>query len=278
MVGEYCPILFGTAAEGSSAPPYGSGTLNLYDAAQTQYTATYTASSFEVSVKVPGEDDCVVSFAGPELNFKSVGGLHKLVQSGPPDGDSCPSSDQCYQSYWVANASDVLIALDAAANPGCAALVFQVAPGGTYEKGGLKLIAQASGGAFDWDPAHVTGEYDITDVYWNLTFSMEGCRMNYRVDPDTLALVSFSDGAIEPGTASVAFSRVSSDSCPTACFTAGYNAIWDATGAPPALPLPFARNGALRALSRVRRARARARTQPSAIRTDGPLAEALVGV
>jgi hypothetical protein len=232
---ERCPTLFGTAAEGSGPPPYGRGTLHLYDSDQESYNVTYSPSSFVVKVQ-----NCTFTFKGPELNSKSGGGLRKIALTKPGDSESCPSPENpCGKGFWVANSSGVLVAMDTAETP-CPAYFFLIKPGSDDTMGQFGLVAWALGGMMQWKPEGsnldlITGYYENKDIYSTVWIADEstGCTQVYEVDNSTLALGSFSQGAIDPGSASVDFLSAVPSSCPSDCVKGGYNAFWDASGAPP---------------------------------------------
>jgi hypothetical protein len=268
--GQDCPTLFGWATPGSSPPPYGSGTLHMYDEAKLNYTVTYSPSSFEITGM-----SCTLTFSAPALNSKSGGSLHKIVRV---EGECTEPLDLCSRSYWVANASDYLVFMDAAPAVPCPAFFFRINPGSSSGSGGsggsgsgsgsgssggsggsggssgssggsggsssgsggsfgsfgsFGLVAVANEGRFEETPPLLTGDYFNQDVYWRVALRLDSCQQSYEVDLETLSLVSFSEGATPAGSASVAFIKaVPAASCPTACVTAGYNAFWDASGTP----------------------------------------------
>jgi hypothetical protein len=231
-VSPECPTLFGWATDGSAPPPYGSGTLQLYDGSNISYVATYTPTSVVVTA-----GECTVNFHGPELNLKSAGGLRKIVRV---EGDCLAPENPCGQSYWVANASRYLIFMDAAPAGTCPALFGFISEHSDYQAGMFNLVAIASERMFMELPPMFSGDYTNTGVFTRVGIRADGCMQSYETDRETLALVPISadSGAIPPGSVSVTFHKVVPRSCPTACFKSGYNAFWDASGAhtPPFAP------------------------------------------
>jgi hypothetical protein len=225
-VSPECTALFGWATDGSAPPPYGSGTLELYDSSNNTFVATYTPTSFVVTF-----GQCTYNFDGPKLNFKSAGGLRKIVRS---EGGCLAPEDPCGQSFWVANASRSLIFMDAAPASICPAVFGSISESSDYKAGMFKIVAMAIRHMFMELPPVFSGDYTNTGVYTRVAIRDGSCTQSFETDSETLALVPISadSGAIPPGSVSMTFRKVVPKSCPTACFKSGYNAFWDASGAP----------------------------------------------
>jgi hypothetical protein len=195
------------------------------------YTATYSPSSFVVKAD---SSNCSYTFDGPKLNSesRSSASLRKIVLAkDSPGGADCPHSP-CSESFWVTNTTTVLALVDAA-DSACPTYIFRIDPNSDYDRGTFSLAGSASGTDFDWTPSGITGTYRNQGVesYLSLAWKDQRCALSFEADKDTLALGS-SDGAIDPGSATVAFRKVVPKACPTACVKDGYNAFWDASGAP----------------------------------------------
>ena len=224
-----CQPFFGYVAGDSSPPPYGSGSLVLYDHTGGMSQASYSPSSFALNTQ-----GCTFQFGGPVLNFKSVDKMYKLILASPPVGLACPApTDPCFQSYWLTTtASGVFAFMDAGTAPTPCAAFFALAESGSDPtQGTLSIKGVSLDRETSWVPQGYSASYSATDLTLQININTPGCAGTYTVDPSTITTLPASMAAT-PGSATVAFSGVTpaSPSCPTTCVSDGYNVAWDATG------------------------------------------------
>jgi hypothetical protein len=238
--GAGCNLYFGLASEGAVPPPYGSGTVVLYDYMQNMYVATYTPTSFTVAA-----GPCTYYFSGPQLNSASGGGVAKIALEGSLSGSGCPSGDDaasCYQSYWVTGngATGVFGFVDAGRGP-CPALFAVADQSSTPMRGTLIVIGAARSQEATWVPEGYNVTYDAEGM--SIKMQTPGCHGAYKIDSyggggsgsgggsgDSGGL-TFPDGGppVSPGTATLAYNQSNCSAVPP-CMRDGYNAVWDAQG------------------------------------------------
>jgi hypothetical protein len=222
-----CEAYFGFVDANSVPPPYGSGSITLYDSSQNRFTATYTPTSFVVLK----DETCTYSFGGPKLNAQSGESMYKMMLSSPMEGSSCPArSDPCHQSYWVTATKGGILAFVDGASAACAAFFAAVDKGdeaqGSFAIRGVALERETS-----WVPAGYSGTYSATAGSLKVVINIPGCAATYTLDPASVMAGSSPAATISPGSAILDFVGTSSPSCPINCVSHGYNAAWDATGA-----------------------------------------------
>jgi hypothetical protein len=225
-----CQPFFGYVAGDSTPPPYGSGSLILYDHTGGTSQASYSPSSFSLTT-----EGCTYQFGAPTVNFKSIDKLYKMELASPPVGPTCPAqTDPCFKSYWLTTtASGVFAFIDATTAPtACAAFFALAEEGSDVTHGALSIKGVSLNRETSWVPEGYSAEYSATDITLEITIRTPGCAGTYKVDPSTVTVLPASMVAT-PGSATIAFESVTpaSPSCPTTCVTEGYNVAWDATGA-----------------------------------------------
>ena len=227
-VADDCDTYFGVINDESTPPPYGSGSITIYDYMQNQYIATYTPSSFAVSV-----EQCTYTFGGPKINTESTDGLYKMVYDSSK-GPSCPTETTtggCFESYWVtASAFGVLAFADTSSSP-CPAFFAIAKEGSDQDQGTFTIAGVALMKSTTWAPQGYSGSYSASKG--TISITTPGCSVVYKPDPSLPpAALSFaaSGASAEAGSATLEFVGASSETCPTACASAGYNVAWDATG------------------------------------------------
>jgi hypothetical protein len=237
-----CDLYFGLAAEGALPPPYGSGTIVVYDYMQNMFVATYTPTSFTVAA-----GDCTYYFSGPKINTESGRGVAKIVLDGSLAGAECPPADDpasCHQSYWVTGngATGVFGFVDAGRGP-CPALFAVADQGSTPLRGTLLIIGAAHSQEVMWVPSGYNVSYD--GEAQTIAMQTPGCHGAYKIDPTSYGGGGASgEGGLSfpqsggppptPGSATMEFHSVSPSTCNVTC--KGYNAIWDAQGPRPVSP------------------------------------------
>ena len=194
---------------------------------QNQYMATYTPTSFVVKL----DDSCTYFFRGATMNTVSSDGLYKMVYDSSK-GPSCPAdgSTSCYGGYWVtASATGVLAFADTSDSP-CPAFFAVADDGSNQQQGTFTIAGYAVQKSTSWAPPGYSGSYDAAQG--TVSISTPGCSVDYKLDPGLPpATLSFSSAAPpQGGSATLDYVGVSSQSCPTACASSGYNVAWDATG------------------------------------------------
>ena len=224
-----CDTFFGAVDGSATPPPYGSGSITIYDYMQNQYIATYTPTSFVVKQ----DDSCTFFFRGAQMNSASTDGLYKMVYDSSK-GPSCPADGTtggCFEGYWVtASASGVLAFADTSSSP-CPAFFAIADQGSNQEQGTFTIAGVAVLKSTSWAPEGYSGSYSASTG--TISISTPGCAVEYKLDPSLPpAALSFAASAAPPagGSATLEFVGASSTSCPTACASAGYNVEWDATG------------------------------------------------
>ena len=223
-----CDTYFGGINDDSTPPPYGSGSITVFDYMQNQYIATYTPSSFSVQV-----DQCTYTFGGPQMNTVSGDGLYKMVLDSAK-GPSCPADDtasSCFEGYWVTASSIGVLAFADTSSDTCPAFFAIAKEGSNQDKGSFTIAGVALDKSTTWAPQGYSGSYSAAQG--SISITTPGCVVNYKLDPGLPpATLSFASGAAPPqaGSATLDYVGVSSPSCPTACASNGYNVAWDATG------------------------------------------------
>ena len=172
-----CTTYFGYVADGSTPPPYGSGTVVIYDASLTQYIATYSPTNFVVNV-----DTCSYFFGGPKINFASREGLYSLSLSGA-DGPMCPAdgTTTCFQNYWLTTTANGVLTFVDAGTDACIDFVASADAGATQDAGTFTVGWLASERDVAQAPADYTGSYDSGTG--TVTLSIPGCSGTYAVRP-----------------------------------------------------------------------------------------------
>ena len=224
---DYCQTYFGYSLDGSTPPPYGSGTIKIYDYMQNQYIASYTPGSFMVKV-----DTCSYFFGGPQMNTDSTDGLYKMVYD-MSSGSACPaaSTTTCYESYWVtASALGVLAFIDTSSSA-CPAFFAVADDGSNQDQGTFTIAGVALMRSPSWVPQGYTGSYSAAQG--TISITTPGCTVGYKLDqsmaPVTMSFAS-SGAPAQAGSATLGFIGASSPACPTVCAANGYNVAWDSTG------------------------------------------------
>ena len=229
--GPSCRIFFGHASPDAFPPPYGSGSIDLYDADGAPSTAAYTPAS--LVLRTP---DCNYTFGAPALNSYTANPLAKLAPTGPQDGADCAKTPECGRGYWFAATLGGFFALLDTAGPGtqCPAYFARVDSGGDASSGTFSAVAETDGALPSWAPAGCTGRYAGGQTLgFNLTLDTTACSGPYGVDWASLAPGSATLGSFEAGAATVAYESAVSPSCRSQCAEAGYNIAWDSAGEPP---------------------------------------------
>ena len=224
-----CQPFFGFSSEGSLPPPYGSGSLELYDHTGGMSQATYGPSSFALTTQ-----GCTFYFGAPAVNFKSIDKMYKLILSKPLEGKFCPApSDPCFQSYWLTTtASGVFAFMDAgSATAACAAFFALAEEGSNGGQGDLSIKGVSLERETSWVPEGYSASYIASDVDLEITIRTPGCTGTYKIDPTTVTVLPAAMAGTA-GSATIEFQGVepASPSCPTTCVSEGYNVAWDATG------------------------------------------------
>ncbi len=223
-----CDTYFGAINEDSTPPPYGSGSITVFDYMQNQYVATYTPTSFSVQV-----DQCSYTFGGPKMNSESVDGLYKMVLD-TAKGPSCPADDassSCFEGYWVTASAIGVLAFADTSSSVCPAFFAVAKEGSNKEKGTFTIAGVAMMKSTTWAPQGYSGSYSASEG--TISITTPGCLVTYKLDPALPpATLSFAPSATPPeaGSATLDYVGVSSESCPTTCASSGYNVAWDATG------------------------------------------------
>ena len=212
----------------STPPPYGSGSIAVYDYSQNLYTATYSPSSFVIEV-----GSCSYYFGGPKMNTVSGNGLYKMVFERT-SGSSCPADGTtggCFESYWVTSSANGVLAFADTSSSACPAFFAVTNEGSNDNKGTFTIAGVALQGTTSWVPEGYSGSYSAAKE--TLTISTPDCAVTYGLDPAAKA-VSFAFPAEAspplPGSATLDFIGASDASCPSSCFASGLNAAWDVTG------------------------------------------------
>jgi hypothetical protein len=171
-----CSSFFGYIAEGSTAPPYGSGTVVIYDASLKQYIATYSPTNFVVNV-----DTCSYFFGGPKINFASREGLYKLSLEGGLTGPECPAegTTTCFQNYWLTSTANGVFTFVDAGYDACFDFVATATEGSTKETGSFTVGWLASQRDIAKAPQDYAGSYDAATG--SVTLSTPGCSGTYLV-------------------------------------------------------------------------------------------------
>jgi hypothetical protein len=225
---NYCQTYFGVSLDGSTPPPYGSGTIKIYDYMQNQYIATYNPGSFIVKV-----EGCNYFFGAPKMNTGSTNGLYKMVYD-ISSGSSCTtgsSSSTCHENYWVtASAIGVLAFIDTSSSA-CPAFFAVANEGSSQESGSFTIAGVALMRETSWVPQGYAGSYSATQG--TISITTPGCTVGYKLEqsmvPVTLSVAS-SAAPAQAGSATLGFVGTSSPACPTVCAANGYNVAWDSAG------------------------------------------------
>lgn len=224
---DYCQTFFGYALDGSTPPPYGSGTAKIYDYLQNQYIATYTPGSFMVKI-----EGCTFFFGGPKINTGSTDGLYKMVYD-ISTGSTCAaaSASSCHENYWVtASVNGILAFVDTSSSP-CPAFFAVAEEGSNQEQGTFTIAGVALEKSTTWVPRGYSGSYSASKG--TISITTPGCSVVYKLEqsmtPVTLSFAA-SGAPAQAGSATLAFVGASSPSCPTSCASHGYNVVWDSTG------------------------------------------------
>ena len=223
-----CQTYFGVSVGDSTPPPYGSGSIVIYDYSQNQYTATYSPKSFVIKV-----DSCNYYFGGPKINTASGNGMYKMVYDST-SGSSCPADGTtagCFEGYWVtASASGVLAFADTSSSP-CPAFFAVTNEGSNHDKGTFTIAGAALGRMTTWAPEGYSGSYSAAKE--TVTLSTPDCTVTYKVDsPSKAAAFAFPAHASPPlpGSATLYYMGTLDSSCPSVCYADGLNAAWDVSG------------------------------------------------
>jgi hypothetical protein len=238
---DVCETFFGAVGQGSSHPPYGSGTVDLYDSMQNHYVATYTPTSFTVDVQ-----GCTYTFAGPKINTGAVEGMVKVVLDGAPHGPACAAveSSPCFASYWITTGVNGIFTFVDTASASCPAFFAVANEGSNQEQGTMTIAGVAVMQATTWVPPGYSAAYNT--ISRTVEITTPGCSATYKLDPSQIAPseLDFPSGAppSQAGSAVLDYIGASSPKCPSACVSQGFNVIWDASGAvmfllPPCVPL-----------------------------------------
>ncbi len=172
-----CPTYFGFVAHGSTPPPYGSGTIFIYDYDLVQHVATYSPTAFVVEA----QNGCYYHFGAPQTNVPSAD-IHRLVLARPLEGPSCPApqSSPCHQGYWaVTSAAGIFALLDSAAGGKCPAFVARAAEGSDHLHGSFGVGWIAAERAVVPAPPGWSGSYSTKSGV--VTLDAPGCRGVYVV-------------------------------------------------------------------------------------------------
>ncbi len=225
---DNCQTYFGMVVGDSTPPPYGSGSIAVYDYSQNQYTAIYSPHSVVIEV-----GECTYYFGGPQVNTESGDGLYKMVFDRT-SGSSCPADGTtggCFESYWVTTSANGVLAFADTAIAPCPAFFAVTNEGSTEDKGSFTIAGVAYQGTTTWVPEGYSGSYSA--VKESLTLSTPDCAITYKLDPSSKA-ASFSFPAAAspslPGSATLDYIGSSGASCPSTCLESGLNAAWDVSG------------------------------------------------
>jgi hypothetical protein len=224
---DECDTYFGAVDGSATPPPYGSGSITIYDYMQNQYMATYTPTSFVVKA----DDSCTFFFRGAQMNSASSDGLYKMVYDSSK-GPSCPAegTTSCYGGYWVTASATGVLAFADTSSSACPAFFAVANEGSDQEQGTFTIAGYSVLKSTSWAPEGYSGSYSASQG--TISINTPGCTVEYKLDPELPpATLSFSKPAPpQGGSATLYYMGVSSFWCPMECATKGYNVAWDSTG------------------------------------------------